>query len=136
MTDLLLKPDDTGDIPAAAEVTARINNYLALPGRVDEVGEGTRNLAPYVAGLGPALRRPEAVLDLIDACVLPNGDLAGPDQPPPPRPLPAPGPPPKPAYVGRHRREEEDVPAEEPPARVGWLRSVLSAGWALVRRSM
>lgn len=115
MTDLLIRdPEDTGDIPTG-------------------VGERTENLAPYVHGLAPALRRPTAVLDLIGGCrrIDPNDDdFVKPGQPQPPQPLPDPTPPPQPeqAYVGRHRAPE-DTPADVPPGRFGWLRSVLATAW-------
>lgn len=137
MTDLLLKPEDTGDIP-----------------RTDAVGEGTRNLAPYVRNLPPTqvLRRanatgeiplyvpaglinnePTAVLALIGGCrtVVPNDeDFVRPGQPgyPNPDPLPPP-PPPKPSdvweaapaarHIGRHRR----------PSRWDWLTVPLAMAW-------
>lgn len=85
MTDLLTRdePSDTGEIP-----------------RIDPVGEGTRNLAPYVHGLPPALRRPTAALPIY----IPQGacrridwddDEFGPSAPPPPSPLPPNPAPPK-----------------------------------------
>lgn len=125
MTDLLLRPEDTGEIPTG-------------------VGEHTANLAPYAAGLPPAFRRPTAVLTLIEGrgcrTIEPNDeDFVRPGQPAPVE-LPTPPPPapvePEPAaYVGRHRAAE-DMPAEVPAGRFGMLRSVLASAWARVRGAM
>jgi hypothetical protein len=113
MTDLLLKPEDTGDIPAVETVRRRI-----------DPGMTTQNMAPWVAGLAPALRRPTAVLRLVEA-----------SQPEPPRPLPAPTAPtgeliwdyaPEPPYQGRHRR----------PSRWDWLTVPLAMAWQRIGRSL
>jgi hypothetical protein len=123
MTDLLLRPEDTGEI---------------LTG----VGEHTANLAPYVAGLPPAFRRPTAVLTLIEGrgcrTIEPNDeDFVRPGQPAPvelPTPPPAP---PKPAAVwdyapvepprrGRHRR----------PSRWDWLTVPLSIAAQIIRAAL
>lgn len=111
MTDLLLKPEDTGDIPIGAATT--------------DPGMSTQNLAPYAGGLRPALRRPTAVLALVTK--------------PSPPPVPLPPPPPKqddeivwsyadPSdnYLGRHRK----------PSRWDWLTVPLAMGWQRIGRSM
>lgn len=147
------------------EATRRARPFLADETPADP-GQATRNLAPYEAGLPPAFRRPDATGEfpmvtagcrrfVPDDDVL-DDDTAAPDelQGPQPKPRPLPKPQPKvdqaaaqplfplervltadDAYVGRHRTPE-DMPADVPPGRFGWLRSVLHAGWAVARRSM
>lgn len=111
MTDLLLRPEDTGEIPTGPRPDP------------DQPGEDTRNLAPYVYGLAPAMRRPTAVLALIASFPPPafdHDDPIGPEEPP--------------GYVGRHRKPE-DLPAVVPPGRFGWLRSILSAAVQRIREA-
>jgi hypothetical protein len=143
MTDTLLKPDDTGEIPRR------------------DPGQTTRNLTPYL-DLPPAFRRPDATTELPvieGGCrtVVPNDEDFDPGPTVPhPDPLPPP-PPPTPkvddrplspgeeivwdaaaepvAYVGRHRTPD-DMPADVLPGRFGALRSVLASAWARIRRSM
>lgn len=139
MTDLLLKPEDTGDIP-----------------RTDAVGEGTRNLAPYVRNLPPTnVLRLYFTNELplyvpTGGCrtVVPNDeDFQRPGTPPPPRPLPAPGPPPKPSGMGEYRERRSVLyvmPQRRPFAyagrhRPGWhgqVRRFLSAAVAPLVRSL
>jgi hypothetical protein len=72
MTDILLKPEDTGEIRRD-------------PGK-------TMNLAPYAAGLPPALRRPDAsgeIPRVIEGSAL--DALQGPQPKPPPHPAEAEG---------------------------------------------
>jgi hypothetical protein len=72
MTDTLLKPEDTGEIRR-------------------DPGKQTMNLAPYAAGLPPALRRPDASGEIplvIEGSAL--DALQGPQ--PKPRPIPKPNP--------------------------------------------
>jgi len=87
MTDLLIRPEDSGEIPAV------------------DPGPDTRNLMPYVEGLPPAARRPTVPLladceATLDGELVPSGrggcrridtsdeDEFGPQVPPPPKPLP------------------------------------------------
>lgn len=119
MNDILLKPEDTGEIP-----------------RTDP-GQKTMNLAPYAAGLPPAMRRPEATGEI------PLVAFQGPQ--PKPRPILKPSKvddrplsvgeeivwDAEVAYVGRHRAPE-DMPADVLPGRFGGLRSVLATAWARV----
>jgi hypothetical protein len=143
MTDLLIRdPNDTGDIPAVGEKTVRI------------VGEGTQNLAPYVHGLPPALRRPTASLPIYlpaAGCrrIVPNDEdfETGPTQPAP-QPVPAPGPPPTPVVDDRPRSGGEEVvwgyadPADKylgrhrRPSRWDWLTVPLSAAVQIIRAAL
>lgn len=131
MTDLLLRPEDTGEIPTG-------------------VGEHTANLAPYAGGLPPAFRRPTAVLTLIEGrgcrTVVPNDeDFVRPGQPvaPAPEPTPAPKPTvddraladgedvvwsyaPAPRHIGRHRR----------PSRWDWLTVPVAMAVQRIGRAM
>jgi hypothetical protein len=79
MNDLLLDPNDTGEIPTAAPGETLTRIY---------VGEATENLMPYADGLGPALRRSAA--DITGELVLIDVPLGfgfdGPQAPPPPLP--------------------------------------------------
>lgn len=103
MTDLLLKPEDTGEIPRTVpgEKTVRI------------VGEATQRLNPMIATAPfPALRRSDATGEIprYDVTLLINGTTVAPAQPagkviwqaPPAKPE---------TYLGRHRR----------PSRWDWL---------------
>jgi hypothetical protein len=142
MTDLLTKPkpDDTGEIPRpVGEKTLRL------------VGEGTQNLAPYVNGLPPALRRPTVTLPIyvpIGGCrtVVPNDeDFVRPGQPAAPAPEPTPEPKPTvddralsdgedviwsyapaPRHIGRHRR----------PSRWDWLTVPLAMAVQRIGRAL
>lgn len=79
MTDLLLDPNDTGEIPMTAPGETLTRIY---------VGEATENLMPYADGLGPALRRSAA--DITGELVLIDVPLGfgfdGPQAPPHPLP--------------------------------------------------
>lgn len=128
MTDLLIRdPNDTGDIPTVDSLA----------------GEDTRNLAPYVNGLAPALRRPSAVLHLIDrgGCrrIDPDDDdfVRPGEVAPQPAPSPQPEPAPEPDSLwqeapvvrmprGRHRR----------PSRWDWLTTPLSAAVQIIRAAI
>jgi hypothetical protein len=137
MTDVLLKPDDTGEIPIA------------------EPGQTTRNLTWITQA--PALRRPAATFktDIVDGgcrTVVPNDeDFESPDelQGPQPKPRPLPAPKPKvddrplspgeeivwtstwrptvrtPGYVGRHRKV----------SRWDRVRVALAIAWAPIRNA-
>jgi hypothetical protein len=109
MTDLLERPEDTGEIPRT------------------DTGMTTQNLGPYTADLPPAFRRPDAVLGLIGEFTQPG--TPGPDPLPPPPP-PAPSmweyaPPVRPRR-GRHRR----------PSRWDWLTTPLSAAVQIIRAAI
>jgi hypothetical protein len=117
MTDLLLTPEDTGEIPTAVDP-----------------GPDTRNLAPYAAGLGPFLRKGELTepvpyephtIGVVDDLATPGTPgTPGPDPTPP---FPPPPPPPRPAYQGRHRA----------PAR--WYTPLVEGvaiAWARIRGAM
>jgi hypothetical protein len=143
MTDLLTRdePSDTGEIP-----------------RIDAVGEGTRNLQPYLHGLPPALRRPTAALPIY----VPQGACRRIDwdddefQGPQPKPAPIPAPP-KPKVddeilwdlatrlgVYKDKRSVLYVPSADrkpgPRGRhrkpAGPLRTALASAWARVRGAM
>jgi hypothetical protein len=116
--------------------------------RIVDPGQTTRNLTPY-ASLPPAFRRPAAFTPQAPTEPPPLPPIPAPEdtlpvpQPNDPRPVPNPVPTPgiyaadaQPVgYVGRHRAAD-DLPADVPPGRFGWLKSVLTAGLAKVRGAM
>lgn len=125
MTDLLLKPEDTGEIPRR------------------DPGQTTTNLT-YITQ-SPAFRRPDSTFEIP---VIEGGFLPGPPGTPPgPDPLPPP-PPPTPKVDDRPLSEGEEIVWDSAPverAYVGlhrrpshwdWLTVPLSMAVQRIRRSM
>lgn len=146
MTDLLLKPEDTGDIPLAdtGETTRRMHPMIATgpfptlrSADADTVAEA---LPPRTIGVvdQPRTSEPAAVLGLIGSCR--RIDPSDPDEfeTVPPMPMPVPPPPPDPKVddvwqapverpaVGRHRR----------PSRWDWLTVPLAMAWQRIGRAL
>lgn len=148
MTDLMLRPEDTGEIPTGTGTHAFACDCDRCAERsAPSVGERTENLQPYLH-LPPALRRPTVVLTLIEGHqrIVPDGeDILRPGDPGylapapanpttlPPDPTPPPTPAdalweaePVPAYAGRHRRA----------SRWDWLTVPLSAAVQRIRAAL
>lgn len=135
MTDLLVKPDDTGEIPRpVGETTERLHPMIATGPfptirRSDATGEQPVYRPSGFAYLDTEVSRATVVIELIE------GLVERPDRVPLPDPLPPPPPPkpanvwqaePEPAYVGKHRR----------PSRWDWLTVPLSAAVQIIRAAL
>ena len=118
MTDLLLKPEDTGEIPTGPAFDPANPGTHAWDcdcdccddaGEILAVGESTERLNDYLVPTGPfypgeTRRRPTVVEGLIESYGPHRKDLSDPDEfervgptQPAPKPMPAPGPPPTPS---------------------------------------
>jgi hypothetical protein len=120
MTDLLLSPEDTGEIPTGPAFDPDNPGTHAWDCDCEreqhDPGPDTRNLAPFTAGLGPFLRKGELTepvpyephtIGVVDDLATPGTPgTPGPDPTPP---FPPPPPPPMPAIDDRPRSAGEEI---------------------------